>query len=178
MAAMVTAGGGLLLGKFKEKDYIAQLYRRQDFTLLDSQGNFFQLAKFPEEKLLLLVFTPDGIHPVFVKAFRELSSHLKELSALDVEVMLITRTSREIARNFKEAAQFQSTLLLDPSGTVGRNIGIWPSPEPVNFWGYALIDNRLQVYWTKTNNYPLNFAQIMTELRKLSASMKTSNGSP
>jgi peroxiredoxin len=179
-AALVTAGGGLFLGKMKEKDYVGQMYARKDFTLLDDKGELFQLSKFPSDKLLLLIFTPDSIPPAWVKPFREFSRKLGELKSLDVESMMITRTNREIARNFKEASAFPSPMLVDTSGTVGRLVGIWPGPGAAGYWGYALVDNRLQVYWAATSAQPMKYGALLAELKKLSTSISkpTSSESP
>jgi peroxiredoxin len=176
-AALVTAGGGLYLGKLKEKDYLGRMYERRDFTLLDDGGNFFQLSKFPKNKLLLLVFLPDGLPPSLVKDFRAFSRNLVELRNLDVETLLISRSNKEVARNFKEASGFKRPLLWDPSGTVGRLVGIWPSPLPVSHWGYALLDNRFQVYWVRVSKQPLPYPKLLAELKTLSASIQTSSGS-
>lgn len=177
-AALVTAGAGLFLGKMKEKDYVGQMYARKDFTLMDDKGELFQLAKFPADKLLLLVFTPDALPPSEVKPFREFSRRLGELKGLDVESMMVTRTNREVARNFKEASGFSSRLLVDTSGTVGRLVGIWPQPDTVRYWGYALVDNRLQVYWAATSQTPMEYGRLLEELKKLATSKQTSSGSP
>jgi peroxiredoxin len=177
IAALITAGGGLYIGKIKEKDYMGRMYERRDFTLLDDGGNFFQLSKFPKDKLLLLIFLPDGVPPSLVKDFRMFSKNLDELHRLDVETMMITRSNKEVARNFKEASGFAKPLLWDPSGTVGRLVGIWPNPLPVSHWGYALMDNRFQVYWVNVTKQPLTYPTLLAELKKLSASIQTSSGS-
>lgn len=177
-AALVTAGGGLFLGKMKEKDYVGQMYARKDFTLMDDKGELFQLAKFPANKLLLLIFTPDGLPPSQVKPFREFSRKLAELQQLDVESMMITRTNREVARNFKEASGFPFRMLVDASGTVGRLVGIWPKPDPVAYWGYAIADNQLHVYWAATSQAPMEYSRLLGELKKLAISKQTSSGSP
>jgi len=170
--ALITLGvaaGGLWLGKSKEGDYMSRLYARQDFTLLDDQNEFFQLSKFPSSRLLLLIFTPDSLHPDLVKPFREFAKTLREFQGLGIDIHMITRTIREIARNFKEAARFNGRLLLDNSGTVGRNIGVWPDNNPVGTWAYALMDNKLQVYWAEAYGQPLTFKELMAELKRISA---------
>ncbi len=112
-ALLMAAGGGLMFGKWKEKDSISRLYARTDFTLLTDDGEFFQLSKLPKEKLLLLVFTPDEIYPATVKQFHKFSLEVSRLEKLGIEVKMISRTNREIARNFKQAAQFTRPLLVD-----------------------------------------------------------------
>jgi peroxiredoxin len=177
-AALLTAGGGLFLGKMKEKDYMGQMYARRDFTLMDDQGELFQLAKFPANKLLLMIFTPDALPPAEVRPFREFSRKLGELKALDVESVIVTRTNREVARNFKEASGFSYRMLVDMSGTVGRLVGIWPRPEASAYWGYALVDNRLQVYWEATSAQPMEYGALLAELKKTAISKQTSSESP
>jgi len=167
--ALSTVAAGLVVGKLKEKDYVGQLYARTDFTLLDETGDFFQLSKLPETRLLLLVFTPDSIHPRLVKIFQEFSARLPELKNIGIDTKMITRTNREIARNFKEASRFPGRLLIDTSGTVGRNIGIWPDMNPVAHWGYALMDNKMQVFWATVEAQPISFDGLMTEMKKLSS---------
>jgi peroxiredoxin len=180
---LLTATAGLLVGKVQEKNYLGSLYARTDFTLLDDKGEFFQLAKFPSTRLLLLVFTPDEISPRLVPPFAIFSRKLKELEKTGVDPMMVTRTNREIARNFKEAAGFTARLLVDTSGSVGRNIGIWADLNPVGYWGYALIDNKMQVYWASREPKPLTFEELLTEFKKVSegdpkASSSTSSDSP
>jgi len=170
--ALFTATAGLMLGKFKEKDFISGLYERRDFTLLDDQGEFFQLSKQPSSRLLLLVFTPDSIHPSLVAPFREFSGRIDDLKNLGIDSFMVTRTNREIARNFKEAARFPSRLLVDTSGSVGRNIGIWPDMNPVNYWGYAVLDNHMRVFWASTESRPMTFEELLVELKKVSGGEK------
>ncbi len=178
VACLLSIGGGLLLGKLKEKDYLGLMYKRSDFTLLDDRGDFFRLSQFPDTKLLLLVFTPDELHPSMVKSFREFSGHLGQLAALDVEVKLISRTNREIVRNFKEASGFMRALLLDSSGTVGQILGVWPDLQPTHYWHYVLLDNRMTVYWSTQSERILSYEEVMGELKKVSASKLTSSGQP
>jgi peroxiredoxin len=180
---LLSATAGLLVGKVQEKNYLGSLYARTDFTLLDDKGEFFQLAKFPSTRLLLLVFTPDEISPRLVPPFAIFSRKLKELEKTGVDPMMVTRTNREIARNFKEAAGFTARLLVDTSGSVGRNIGIWADLNPVSYWGYALIDNKMQVYWASKEPRPLTFEELLAEFKKVSdgdpkASSSTSSDSP
>jgi peroxiredoxin len=175
VAGLITAISGLLIGQLKSKDYLAQLYQRNDFTLLDDSGDFFQLSKFPDKKFLLLVFTPDGIHPDFVKPFFEFSKQAKNL--LGVEVMLISRTNRDIVRNFRDGSAFKGRLLLDTSGSVGRVTGIWPSMEAVSHWGYVLTDRDFQLYWTTTASRVLSYQEVRDRVEKLRPSPQTSSGS-
>jgi peroxiredoxin len=188
VAALVTATAGLMVGKFKEGDYLSRLYARTDFTLLDDQEEFFQLSKFPSSRLLLLVFTPDEIHPALVAPFRAFSERLEDLERLGVDVMMITRTNREVVRNFMIAARFPSRLLLDTSGTVGRNVGVWQDLNPALHWGYALMDSSLRVYWTAASGRkPYSYDELVAELKKVGdqvvenapkASRPTSSDSP
>jgi peroxiredoxin len=165
---LLAAGGGLIFGKWKEKDSITKLYARTDFTLLTDEGEFFQLAKLPKEKLLLLVFTPDEIFPSTVKNFQKFSLEIPRLEKLGIEVKMISRTNREIARNFKQAAKFSRPLLVDISGSVGRNLGIWPDANPVSSWGYGLINSQMQLFWAATDTQPMTVAEIIEELQKVS----------
>jgi peroxiredoxin len=155
-----------VLGKVKERDYLAALYERRDFTLLDDNGDFFQLSSLPRKKLALLVFTPDGIPPRDAKPFHEFSLHLGELRGQGIEALLVSRTNREIAKNFKRATRFPGRLLLDTGGSVGRNAGIWPGIELISYWGYALVDNEFHVLWTAlSENAPLGYEKLIAELK-------------
>jgi peroxiredoxin len=175
VASLMVGTAGLIVGKMKEKDYVENMYARRDFMLLDEKGEFFQLKKFPDDKLLLLIFTPDELRPSWVKGFKEFSAKVSGLQKLDIEVMMITRTNREIVRNFKNASGFRPRLLLDPSGTVGRHLGIWEN-GPAFAWGYALIDNRFQLYWAVREHAPLTYPKLMEYLQKLSAEMVKKKG--
>ncbi len=163
---LVVCGGGLVLGKYKERDYMQALYERRDFTLLDDSGNFFQLSSLPQKRFALLVFTPDGIPTDSVKPFREFSLHLDELRDYGIEAMLVSRTNREIVKNFKHAAHFNGRLLLDVGGSVGRNAGIWQGMGLVSYWGYALVDREFQLHWTAlAENAPLDYEQLIRQIK-------------
>lgn len=185
VATLITATAGLVLGKMKEKNYLGGLYARTDFTLLDDKGEFFQLSKVSPSRLLLLIFTPDAIHPSLVRPFREFSGHLEDLKRLGIDVLMVTRTNREIARNFKEASQFSSRLLVDTSGSVGKNLGIWADLNPVGYWGYALIDNKMRVFWAFSESRPMSYDELIVDLKKIAngevgakPSSSTSSDSP
>ena len=174
----MAAVGGLFFGKWKEKDSISKMYARTDFTLLTEKGELFQLSKFPKEKLLMLVFTPDELSPKLVKIFHQFALELPRLEKLGIEVKMISRTNREIARNFKEAARFDRDLLVDTSGSVGRNLGIWPDLQPVETWGYVLMNSQIQLFWAATDTHPMTVSEIIDELKKVGARLQTKNSSP
>ena len=167
LAVMGAASGGLLLGKSKEKEYLASLYRRSDFTLLTDQGDFFTLSALPAKSLALLVFTPDGIPVSAVRPFHEFAGHLSDLRKIGIETFLVSRTNREIVRNFKTASRFEAPLLLDTGGTVGRNTGIWEGLAPANYWGYALVNHAYEIFWVERSQVPLDFEELSKTLREL-----------
>ncbi len=166
VSLFLVCGAGLMLGKFREKDYLSALYERRDFTLLDDRGDFFRLNSMSEKKLALLVFTPDGIPVEMVKPFAEFSRHVDDLQKQGIETYLVSRTNREIVKNFKYASRFPERLLLDTGGTVGRNAGVWPSVEPVSYWAYALVDREFHVLWLKTHEFPLPYEQLIQMLKE------------
>jgi len=161
---LVTGLGGMLLGKSKEADYLKSLYERRDFTLLDDAGNFFSISSLPEKTLALLVFTPDGIPLDSVKPIYRFSLHLEDLKKMGIETMMVSRTNREIVKNFKQAARFPAPLLLDTGGTVGRNTGIWEGAEAVAYWGYVLVNRRNEVLWLARENEPMEFEKLKRQL--------------
>ena len=166
-ALILTCSGGLMLGKLREKDYLSGLYERRDFTLLDDKGEFFRLNSLPEKKLALLVFTPDGIPVDTVKPFSEFAKHLGDLQAKGIEPLLISRTHREIVRNFQRAAGSSMRFLVDMSGTVGKVAGAWPGTQLVSYWAYTLVDREFHVLWQATSeNGPMSYEQLMGELKK------------
>ncbi|HEY8280564.1 MAG TPA: redoxin domain-containing protein [Bdellovibrionota bacterium] len=166
VALILTCGGGLMLGKLHEKDYMGALYERRDFTLLDDQGEFFRLNSLPEKKLALLVFTPDGIPLDAVKPFAEFSRHLENLQSRGIEPFLVSRTNREIVRNFKRATGFGARFLVDAGGAVGRITGIWSGAQLSSNWGYSLVDRDFRVLWSATSDEPMSYARLMEELKK------------
>lgn len=178
MAALCAAGGGFVLGKIKERQFLESAGGKRDFMLLDDEGEFFRLAELPAGRLALLVFTPDGLPTDAVKPFFEFSRHVRELERRGVEVLLVSRTNREIVRNFKRAAGFTARYLVDAGGAVGRAAGFWPGPEPVGEWGYALVDRDFRVFWAANGEFPLSYDRIERELSALRPSLKTSSGSP
>lgn len=163
-ALMAAAAGGLYVGKAKEGEYFSALYSRRDFTLLDDNGDFFTLSSVPERTLVLLLFTPDGIPVEAVRPIHEFSRHLDNLKKMGIETMLISRTNRDIVRNFKQAARFPGRLLLDTGGTVGRNAGIWEGFAPVPYWGYVLVNHRFEVLWLLRQERPLTFGELKKAL--------------
>lgn len=164
LSLLLTATVGLILGKRSEKDYLANLYARRDFTLLDDAGDFFSLSKMPARTLALLVFTPDGIPVSAVKPFHEFAGHVADLRKMGIETLLVSRTNREIVRNFKNAARFPSRLLLDTGGTVGRNAGIWDGFEAAPYWGYVLVNNQFEVLWSDRADSVLTYEQLKKTL--------------
>lgn len=164
-AILLAAGGGLMLGKWKEKDYLSSLYERRDFTLLSDSGDFFRLGAVPANRLVLLVFTPDGIPVEAVKPFFEFSKHLDDFQSQGVEVFLVSRTNKEILRNFKRASGFNAPVLLDAGGAVGRVAGFWPGPNPVISWGYALVDNQFRVYFSSAEEQPIAYEKLASQLK-------------
>jgi peroxiredoxin len=162
---MVVAIAGLGFGKLREGGTIASLYERHDFTLLDDQGDFFRLGSLSDRTLALLVFTPDGIPVSTVKPFYEFGKHVGDLRAQGIEPFLVSRTNRDIVRNFKRGAHFGARLLLDTGGTVGRNAGVWDF-APVSTWAYALVDRTFHVLWRADSDEPMAYEQLMGELKK------------
>lgn len=166
MALMLVAGGGLMFGRYKEKDYIGGLYARSDFTLLDDAGEFFRLNSLSPKTLALLVFTPDGIPTQAVEPFYAFGRHVDDLRARGIEPFLVSRTHKDIAKNFKRAAHFTARLLLDAGGSVGRNAGVWQGTMPSTTWSYALVDREFHVLWNASADAPIAYDQLMEELRK------------
>lgn len=164
LAALIVGSAGLVLGKFREGDYLRTLYKRTDFTLLDDEGEFFSLHSLPQRKLALLIFTPDGIPPSMVEPVFQFGLKLDGLTAVGIEPFLVSRVNREIVRNFKRAARFPARLLLDTGGTVSRNSGVWEGP-PVKYWAYVLTDREFNILWRKTSEAPMPFEQLMAELK-------------
>lgn len=160
------SGIGLFVGKWKNSDSVSQMYSRQDFSLLDDSGAIFRLKDLPKEKKLLLIFTPDGLPPIEVVAFFNFSQNLFKLQKLGIEVVLITRTNREIVRNFKLAAKFPGRILLDPSGSIGKLVGVWPEPTPVDYWAYALVDSNFKGFWLTTNKVLFSIDDVLKKLPK------------
>ena len=145
LALLLVGGGGLIVGKVKEREYVSALYSRKDFTLLDDGGDFFRLGSLPSQKLALLIFTPDGIPLETVKPFYEFGRHIDDLRAKGIEPFLVSRTNREIVKNFKRASRFGARILLDVGGTVGNIAGAWQQLQPVATWTYALVDREFQI---------------------------------
>lgn len=164
---LLVVGAGLWVGKQREGAYLERLYARTDFTLLDDDNEFFHLHDFPKDRLLLLVFTPDALSPSLVETFRNFSRHVKDLKARGVDVMMVSRTNRDTVHNFRSSVYFPGRVLLDTSGTVGRNIGIWDDFTPVNYWGYALVDGANHVYWTSREENILSYEQVWAQLKKM-----------
>lgn len=165
-ALLATAAAGLYLGKSKEGEYLTSLYSRRDFTLIDDAGEFFTLSSIPEKKLLLLLFTPDGIPIESVRPIYEFSRHLGDLKQMGIETMLISRTNRDVVKNFKEAARFPTKLLLDTGGTVGRNAGVWEGFDVANYWGYALVNRHFETLWLSKHESPLSFEDLKKALKE------------
>lgn len=162
MCTVIVSAAGLLVGKQKEKAYFESLETYHNFTLLDDSDNVFELNKFPANQRLLLVFTPDGILPSTVRAMYQFGTHIPELAKKKTSVRMVTRTNKEVVANFKRAAQFEAPVLYDMSGVVGRAAGIWPTLDPVDYWGYALIDNQFHIFWQKTSPEPLSYEEVLT----------------
>jgi peroxiredoxin len=163
---MAVCAAGLGFGKAKEQEVLSSFYERHDFTLLDDQGEFFRLSSLPERDLALLVFTPDGIPTNTVKPFYDFGRHLEDLRSQGIETFLVSRTNRDIVRNFKRASHFGARLLLDSSGTVGRIAGAWETTVPSVTWAYALVDRTFHVLWLANSDNPMAYDRLESELQK------------
>jgi peroxiredoxin len=164
VVSIIVASAGLYLGKTREKDYLSGIYGRTDFTLLDDSDDFFRLSALPANERLLLIFTPDGIHPATVPAFMAFSRHLEDFRQRHIRVALITRTNKEIVANFKRASGFKGKVLYDLSGTVGRIVGVWPSLQPVTHWGYVLLDAQFNQHFVQVANAPVSYEELIAQI--------------
>jgi peroxiredoxin len=164
VCTVLVSAAGLLVGKKKEKAYLESLETYHNFTLLDDNDQLFELNKFPANQRLLLIFTPDGIPTDSVKATYDFGTHIADLAKKKTSVRLVTRTNKEIVANFKRVARFDAPVLYDMSGVVGRAAGIWPGLDPVDYWGYSLIDNQFHIFWQKTSVEPLSYQEVLTNL--------------
>jgi peroxiredoxin len=176
-AILVAGGAGLMYGKLKEKDYLASMNTFHDFTLLDDQGEFFHLNELPASSLALLIFTPDGIPTNNVKPFSDFFRHAEGLKAEGLEIVVISRSNREIVRNFLRATRFPVRFLVDAGGSVGLNLGAWSNIQPSREWSYILVDRKLQVYWSQQSAKPVSYEDFFAAMQKVSASLsKNSTG--
>lgn len=164
VCALIVATAGLYIGKLKEKDFLDELYLHRDFTLLDDNNDFFTLSAFPRDQRLLLIFTPDGLPPEAVGPFAEFSRRLADFQQRKIQVMLVTRTNKEIVMNFKAAARFPGRVLSDLSGTVGRTVGVWPSLDPVDHWGYVLVDHAFNQLFAQVANRPVSADELLRQI--------------
>lgn len=176
---LLAAGSGLIVGKMREGDFIAQMYERKDFILLDDNGDFFHLKKVPQDRKVLLIFTPDLLRVDFALPFAEFAKFLPELKEKGVDPLLITRISKDIVANFKRSTRFSGRILLDPSGTVGKLTGAWPGSEAVRDWGYVLLDNQFKVHWAARSAKPLQYTELVKAWESVATPSKpTSSASP
>lgn len=176
VSALITAAAGLVLGQFRSKDYLSQLYQRSDFILLDDKGDFFQLSKFPEKKKLLLVFAPDDPSPSDVKPFYDFWKKAAKWPGADV--MLLSRGNKDTILNFRDGAAFSGRVLFDASGSTGRILGAWPDAAPVKYWSYFLLDRDFQVFWSVKSERVLSYAEVSSAAEKAMLSPPTSSAAP
>lgn len=162
LCAFLSAAAGLKYAKEREKEFLGRLYSRKNFTLLDDRGNIFELAK--QKDYILLVFTPDGLPPADVKPMRTFAEHRSKFKDSKIQLVMITRTNREIARNFRDGARFPGILLTDPSGSVGKWLDIWKDPNPVDYWAFTLINNKLDLLWGEASREIPNAAEMFKEI--------------
>ncbi len=165
VALLVVCTAGLVVGKLREGDYLTALYARHDFTLLDTDGNFFHLGDTPERTLVLLVFTPDLMPREASLPIYGFGRHVDDLRQRGIETALVTRLNRDIALNFQHASRYPGRVLLDPTGTVGKLAGAW-QPGTEKEWSYALVDRTFRVLWFASSEQPLRYEELLTELKK------------
>jgi peroxiredoxin len=175
---LVVGLAGLFVGQWRQEDRIRGYYRKVDFSLLDDKGEIFHLKDFPADRLLLLVFTPDGLPTNHVSPFARFNEKINELKERNIEVMVVTRTHREISRNFLLAAGYQGRLLHDLGGTVGGKVGVWDGFKPSPRWGYGLMDRTFSLHWTETAPLPLAASEILQALDLKREQMKAPGYSP
>lgn len=160
VCALLVAMAGLVVGRRKEKAYLASMNTHGDFMLMDDTENFFELSKMPAGKRLLMIFTPDGIPTNSVAAFHAFSRHLTDFAKQGIEVKLVSRTNKDIVMNFREAARFEGRVLFDVGGTVGRIATAWPTNNLVNDWTYILTDNKFNILYGARAPEPMSYEEL------------------
>ena len=165
LAFLIISALGYFFGKIRGAGFIEQMYERRNFTLLEDNGNFFELKSLPEKRLALLIFTPDAIPSNMVKPLFDFGRAEEFFRSKNIELILVTRTNSEIVKNFKRATRFPGRLLIDSSGTVGRLSGVWGEGEAKG-WGYLLTDNKFGLLWRHSSPQVLgvrDFVQLWAE---------------
>ena len=89
-----------------------------------------------------------------------------DLRAKGIEPFLVSRTNREIVKNFKRASRFGARILLDVGGTVGNIAGAWQQLQPVATWTYALVDREFRLLWVASADQPMAYDGLIKELKK------------
>jgi len=151
LLTFVMAAGAIWAGNMywnqKKGDFFRRLYARKSFTLIAGDGKIFDTKDFPKDKRILLIFTPDTIPVSAVKPFRFLLRDLQRSRGGGIYLAVTSRVHEDIVRNFLHAAGFTGKVLLDPSGSLGRYLGAWPSMEPAQDWTFVLVDHELKAKW-------------------------------
>lgn len=164
VVAMVVAGSGLILGKLQEEKLLSNLNTSVGFTLMDTNYHLYSLKDLPKDKLLLLILTPDGIPTNTVLPFSRFVAKSKKLTDLGLEISVVSRLDADVLKNFQKATRFKGHVLLDPSGVIGRKLGVQPTDRKSNRWDYAIVDNQMHLYWKTSSETPLLVEQLVNSI--------------
>ena len=66
--------------------------------------------------------------------------------------------------SFRKAIRYKGKFLLDPSASVARMFGAWPSHNPTKNWCYAYADNQMRDLWTTCGEKPLTMKEMLPYL--------------
>ena len=159
MSAGSIVAGNMYWNK-KKAGFFQKLYSRTSFSLMDGEGKIFETKNLPKDRPSLLIFTPDAIPVAAVKSFRQLLREIKKSRGSEVNLVVVSRTHEDIVRNFLHAAQFEGTILFDPSGVLGRFLGAWPNMQSVDDWSLSLVNNELKAKWTVVKKEVPNYKEL------------------
>lgn len=147
LCVLVTVLAGWAYWKQRSAKVAAQLAARTSFEFLDQDRRIFSTSQLRPGQKILALFTPDFLHQADVKPFSEMAQSLNSLEGRGIEVALFTRLPVDQVKDFARAAHYRKRLLLDPSGSFARWIGVLDSHQLSKKWGVALVGRNLKVEW-------------------------------
>lgn len=163
-SALLVGVVGVFFGHWQRKTDVRALYKRTDFTLIDSKQGFFHLHDLKENEFLLVLYTPDELKQQDVAPLKDLYLGYKQNAQKELKIAIISKVGKDLVRNFLNAAQISDAFLVDPSGSVRDLIGLPMGREFWNEWGIAVIDRNLQVVWLQSQKNLISFDELKKQL--------------
>lgn len=146
-----------------------------DFTLKDTDKNDISLSDFTGKSNVVLLFFPFAFSTVCTKELCSTRDNMKMYQSLDAEIIAVSVDSRYSLKAFKEAQNYNFTMLSDFNKEVSRDYNALYE----DFNGLKGVSKRAAFVIDKNRNIVhseiLEYASQMPDLQKVQEVLATLN---